>query len=150
MMWRTNCRSRHTHGCCTHTSMIVAKWIFQHCGAIERTSSCYVVYVARTPASAFSPPQERLAHYINSYNALSIYNVIDLGLPDTTRDGERFASSYCESSHSAANRCHSMLTRTTSFAGSANRGSTLRLTASRSVPYSAEETLHRKTAGRGA
>lgn len=43
----------------------------------------YVVYVARTPASAFSPAQERLAHYINSYNALSMYNVIDLGIPET-------------------------------------------------------------------
>ena len=43
----------------------------------------YLAYVARTPASAFSHPQERLAHYINSYNALSMYNVIDLGIPDT-------------------------------------------------------------------
>ena len=43
----------------------------------------YVAYVARTPASAISHPQERLAHYINSYNALSMYNVIDLGIPET-------------------------------------------------------------------
>jgi len=43
----------------------------------------YVAYVARTPAGAFSHPRERLAHYINSYNALSMYNVIDLGIPET-------------------------------------------------------------------
>ncbi|MGH8658028.1 MAG: DUF547 domain-containing protein [Gammaproteobacteria bacterium] len=43
----------------------------------------YLAYVTRTPASAFSHPWERLAHYINSYNALSMYNVIDLGIPDT-------------------------------------------------------------------
>jgi uncharacterized protein YceK len=43
----------------------------------------YLAYIARTPASAFTDPQERLAHYINSYNALSMYNVLDLGIPET-------------------------------------------------------------------
>ena len=57
----------------------------------------YLAYIARTPASAFAAPQELLAHYINSYNALSMYN-----------------SSFCESSSSAAIRCHFMLMRTTS------------------------------------
>ena len=43
----------------------------------------YLAYIAHTPASAFTDPQERLAHYINSYNALSMYNVLDLGIPET-------------------------------------------------------------------
>ncbi len=43
----------------------------------------YVAYVARTPASGFADPQARLAHYLNSYNALSMYNVLELGIPET-------------------------------------------------------------------
>ena len=41
----------------------------------------YVAFVAATPASSFSDAAARLAHYINSYNALSMYNVIDSGVP---------------------------------------------------------------------
>jgi Protein of unknown function, DUF547 len=41
----------------------------------------YVLYIANTPLSAFADGAPRLAHLINSYNALSMYNVIDLGIP---------------------------------------------------------------------
>lgn len=43
----------------------------------------YVAFVANTPASSFTDANNRLAHYINSYNALSMYNVIDSGIPVT-------------------------------------------------------------------
>lgn len=43
----------------------------------------YVSFVATTPAKNFTEGAPRLAHYINSYNALSMYNVIDLGIPKT-------------------------------------------------------------------
>ncbi|OOO02680.1 MAG: hypothetical protein USCGTAYLOR_01100 [Chromatiales bacterium USCg_Taylor] len=43
----------------------------------------YVAYVAHTPGSDFAGPQARLAHYLNSYNALSMYNVLELGIPET-------------------------------------------------------------------
>jgi Protein of unknown function, DUF547 len=43
----------------------------------------YVAFVADTPASSFSNPNDRLAHHINSYNALSMFNVIDSGIPAT-------------------------------------------------------------------
>jgi hypothetical protein len=43
----------------------------------------YVYYISVTPITRFSSSQARLAHYINSYNALSMYNVIDLGIPDS-------------------------------------------------------------------
>lgn len=46
----------------------------------------YVAYVYRVdPESApaqFPTPQSRLAYYLNSYNALSMYNVIDSGIPE--------------------------------------------------------------------
>ncbi len=41
----------------------------------------YVNYVARIKATDIADPRERLAHYINSYNALSMFNVVDLGIP---------------------------------------------------------------------
>jgi len=41
----------------------------------------YVAFIAVTPATDFAPGTERLAHYINSYNALSMYNVIASGIP---------------------------------------------------------------------
>jgi hypothetical protein len=41
----------------------------------------YVRYVADTRAEQLATPSERLAHHINAYNALSMFNVIDLGLP---------------------------------------------------------------------
>jgi Protein of unknown function, DUF547 len=43
----------------------------------------YILYVARTPLSAFNDGTSRLAHLINSYNAMSMYNVIDLGIPQS-------------------------------------------------------------------
>ena len=43
----------------------------------------YIAFVAGTPFTAFAPGPELLAHYINSYNALSIYNVIESGIPTT-------------------------------------------------------------------
>lgn len=43
----------------------------------------YIAYVARLPASSISNTNDRLAHYINSYNALSMYNVIESGIPKT-------------------------------------------------------------------
>ena len=43
----------------------------------------YVAFVADTPLTAFTPGPELLAHYINSYNALSIFNVIESGIPTT-------------------------------------------------------------------
>jgi Protein of unknown function, DUF547 len=43
----------------------------------------YVAFVANTPAASFTDPNDRLAHHINSYNALSMYNVIDSGIPST-------------------------------------------------------------------
>lgn len=43
----------------------------------------YVAYVAHTPATAFADVNDRLAHYINSYNALSMYNVLAAGIPES-------------------------------------------------------------------
>ena len=43
----------------------------------------YIAYVARLPASSINNPNDRLAHYINSYNALSMYNVLESGIPKT-------------------------------------------------------------------
>jgi Protein of unknown function, DUF547 len=43
----------------------------------------YVAFVANTPAESFTNANDRLAYYINSYNALSMYNVIDSGIPHT-------------------------------------------------------------------
>jgi hypothetical protein len=43
----------------------------------------YVAFIAATPLTAFAPGAPRLAHTINSYNALSMYNVITSGIPKT-------------------------------------------------------------------
>jgi hypothetical protein len=43
----------------------------------------YVRYIAHTPASALPDSNARLAHYLNSYNALSMYNVLASGIPDS-------------------------------------------------------------------
>jgi Protein of unknown function, DUF547 len=40
-------------------------------------------HVADTPLNRFASTRERLAHMINAYNALSMANVIDSGLPET-------------------------------------------------------------------
>lgn len=43
----------------------------------------YVRYVAHTPPEAIANESERLAELINSYNALSMFNVIESGIPAT-------------------------------------------------------------------
>ncbi len=43
----------------------------------------YVRFVADTPPESFAPGDERLAHYLDSYNALSMFNVIESGIPQT-------------------------------------------------------------------
>ncbi len=43
----------------------------------------YVRYVAETPLEATGDDAARLAHMINGYNALSMFNVIESGIPDT-------------------------------------------------------------------
>ncbi|MFA5984061.1 MAG: DUF547 domain-containing protein [Methylococcaceae bacterium] len=43
----------------------------------------YLAYVAFTTQDDFNNPNYLLAHYINSYNALSMYNVIEWGIPET-------------------------------------------------------------------
>jgi len=43
----------------------------------------YARFIATTPPDSFAPGDERLAHYINSYNALSMYNVIGSGIPES-------------------------------------------------------------------
>ena len=46
-------------------------------GALER----YVQAIAVTPLDAAPAPKARLAHMVNAYNALSMYNVIASGIP---------------------------------------------------------------------
>lgn len=41
----------------------------------------YIRYVARVKTEDMANAQDRLAHHINAYNALSMFNVIDLGIP---------------------------------------------------------------------
>jgi hypothetical protein len=43
----------------------------------------YISFVKNTPYSSIPAGAPRLAHFINSYNALSMYNVIDLGIPES-------------------------------------------------------------------
>jgi hypothetical protein len=43
----------------------------------------YVQAIAVTPLSAGATPDARLAHMVNAYNALSMYNVIASGIPAT-------------------------------------------------------------------
>ena len=47
--------------------------------ALER----YVRAIGRTSLTGFASPESRLAHMINAYNALSMYNVIASGVPET-------------------------------------------------------------------
>jgi Protein of unknown function, DUF547 len=48
-----------------------------------RALQSYVQAIANTPLNAAPTPQERLAHMINAYNALSMYNVVNAGIPLT-------------------------------------------------------------------
>ena len=43
----------------------------------------FVQHVAATPLESYSDGPERLAHMVNAYNALSMFNVIDSGIPAT-------------------------------------------------------------------
>ena len=43
----------------------------------------YLRFVADTPLDSLSDPHQKLAHLINAYNALSMFNVIDSGIPRT-------------------------------------------------------------------
>lgn len=43
----------------------------------------YVRFIADTPLNAFADGSQRLAHMINSYNAISMYNVLQSGIPQT-------------------------------------------------------------------
>lgn len=43
----------------------------------------YVRYLAATPLESVADGSPRLAHMINAYNALSMFNVIDSGIPQT-------------------------------------------------------------------
>jgi hypothetical protein len=43
----------------------------------------YLRFVADTPLDELEAPDERLAHMINAYNALSMFNVIESGIPDS-------------------------------------------------------------------
>jgi hypothetical protein len=43
----------------------------------------YVRHVADTPLDSIADPDERLAHMVNAYNALSMFNVIESGIPAT-------------------------------------------------------------------
>jgi hypothetical protein len=60
---------------------------FQGLAADRGDLDAYVAWVARvSPASdpaLFPTEQDRLAYYLNSYNALAMYNVIDAGIPET-------------------------------------------------------------------
>ncbi len=43
----------------------------------------YIAFVAAAPFHAFPEGPRRLAHFINAYNALSMHNVLDSGIPAT-------------------------------------------------------------------
>lgn len=43
----------------------------------------YLHYIAQQPLDGFANDAQRLAHMINAYNALSMYNVIASGIPET-------------------------------------------------------------------
>lgn len=56
---------------------------FESIKADPRPLEDYVSFVAATPLSEFASADEKLAHLLNAYNALSIYNVIDAKIPKT-------------------------------------------------------------------
>jgi hypothetical protein len=52
--------------------------------AVDRADLDHMLrYVADTPLNSFAGTRTRLAHMINAYNALSMANVIDSGLPES-------------------------------------------------------------------
>jgi len=56
---------------------------FQALAADRADLDTYVRFIAATPLESFAPGDERLAHYIDSYNALSMFNVIGSGIPES-------------------------------------------------------------------
>lgn len=56
---------------------------FEALAANPAALSDVVRYIAATPLEDLRPPQARLAHMINAYNALSMFNVLASGIPRT-------------------------------------------------------------------
>lgn len=56
---------------------------FRALAAAPDDLEAYVAYVAATDPASLPDADTRLAHYLNSYNALSMHNVIASGLPAT-------------------------------------------------------------------
>ncbi len=60
---------------------------FQGLAKARQKLDLYVNYIAqngpRTNPDKFTAPETRLAHYLNSYNALSMFNVLDSGIPES-------------------------------------------------------------------
>ena len=56
---------------------------FAALGAERADLDAYVRHVADTPLDSLHGREAKLAHMINSYNALSMYNVIESGIPAT-------------------------------------------------------------------
>lgn len=54
---------------------------FPALAADSKDLETYVAAIGTLRAEDFPNPDERLAHYINSYNALSMYNVVASGIP---------------------------------------------------------------------
>lgn len=56
---------------------------FHALAAAPTDLEAYVAYVAATDPATLPDANARLAHYLNSYNALSMHNVVSSGLPAT-------------------------------------------------------------------
>jgi Protein of unknown function, DUF547 len=56
---------------------------FEALAAKPADINLYLSYVAQTPLDSFANKEERLAHMVNAYNALSMFNVVDKGIPTT-------------------------------------------------------------------
>lgn len=56
---------------------------FEALSAKREDITQYLAYVAETQLESLSDPVNRLAHMINAYNALSMFNVVDSGIPST-------------------------------------------------------------------
>ena len=75
----------------------------------------YVQAIAATPLDAAATPDARLAHMVNAYNALSMFNVIARAFPPLTLAGPRSSFFCCVNLKLAALRCRSTHLKTTSF-----------------------------------
>jgi len=49
----------------------------------RRDLDLYVRHVADTPLAGLAGPSQKLAHLVNSYNALSMFNVLEAGVPES-------------------------------------------------------------------